>query len=113
VADVGAVLQKVRALGADIVLEQGKITIVGSAHLNTDQRNWIAENREAIEQHLRTAVASLPPDVSENDTTPFTWGQFARVLYAQPPENVDASDWSWFVSTAGRIVREELGGVQQ
>ena len=111
-ADVGAVLSKIRALGADVLLKDGSMVVGGSVHLNEDQRNWIAANREAIEKHLRSASRADAPAPSEDDTAPYTWGQFARILYSHTPEGADAFDWSWFITTAGKIVRDELGGVQ-
>lgn len=103
-ADVGAILAKVRALGADVVLEHGKMTIVGAVHLNADQRAWLASNRAAIEGHLQHVSGAGV--VFEADR-PHAWGEFARVLYAECPETVDPFDWSWFVTTAGKIVRGE------
>lgn len=101
-ADVAPVLAKVRALGADVVLERGKMTIIGSVHLNTDQRAWIAQHREAVETHLRQTGGG-----DDVDDLPKTWGEFARILYSACPENVDACDWSWFVTMAGKVVRGE------
>lgn len=103
-ADVGTILAKVRALGADVVLESGKMIIVGSVHLNADQRAWLASNRAAIEGYLRD------PDGGDgllDADRPQTWSEFARILYAGCPESVDPFDWSWFVTTAGKIVRGE------
>lgn len=107
-ADVATVLSKVRALGADIMLDKGKMTIVGSVHLNGEQRDYIAKHREPIEQFLRAAAESLPPQ-SENDTPPLTWGQTARILYDGCPEGRDACDWSYFVTEMGKVMREHFG----
>lgn len=112
-ANVGAVLSKIRALGADVVLSNDTMTIVGSVHLNDEQRNWIAANREPLEQHLRSVSRVEPVPPSELDTSPYTWGQFARVLYSNTPDGANATDWSWFITTAGKIVRDELGEVQK
>lgn len=103
-ADVGAILAKVRALGADVVLQRGSMTIVGTVHLNNEQRAWLVGNRAAIEAHLHlVGGAGGRLDASQ----PHEWGDFAHVLYAECPEGVDQYDWSWFVMTAGKIVRGE------
>ncbi|HEV7344384.1 MAG TPA: hypothetical protein VGN60_01945 [Devosia sp.] len=110
--DVAGILSKVRALGADVRLDGGQMIIIGSVHLNGEQRAWIARHRDVLVGYLRTASAGLPPAPSEEDTAPYTWGQFARVLYSQTPNDVDECDWSWFVTCAGKIARRELGEVK-
>ena len=102
-ASVSEILSKVRALGADVVLERDKMTITGSVYLNGEQRQWLASHRAAIEAHLRRV-----PGATACDEQPKPWGEFARMLYAACPDNVDPFDWSWFVTTAGKIVRGEL-----
>jgi len=102
VADVAQVIAKVRALGADIVLDGEAMKIVGAAHLSADQLAWLANNRAAIEQHLRQQAAPAGEQAAEETDL---WGQYARVLYAQCPRGTDPCDWSWFVTTAGKIIR--------
>lgn len=108
-----SILTKIRALGADVVLDKGKMTIVNGQGLNAEQRSWIAKNRPNIEHHLREqriAAGSAPLHVpAGDDTPPMVWGEFARMLYASPPEGVDPYDWSWFVTEAGKAIRSEFG----
>jgi hypothetical protein len=105
-AEIAPILTKIRALGAEVVLERGKMRIVNGQGLNGEQRSWIAKNREAIEQHLRSASA---PEPSDNDTPPLTWGQTARILYAECPDDRDPSDWSYFVTEMGKVMRSHFG----
>ena len=106
-ADIGPVLSKIRALGADLVLDNGAVKIIEGAKLNDKQQVWIANNRGGIEAYLRSLKAALP--ISENDTPPQTWGQFARVLYGCCPEGHDKCDWSYFVTEMGKVAREQFG----
>jgi hypothetical protein len=112
-AEIAPILDKVRALGADVVLERGKMTIVNGQGLSAEQRSWIARNRSVIEHHLREkriAAGSAPLHVpAADDTPPMVWGEFARILYSSPPGSADPCDWSWFITEAGKIIRGELG----
>lgn len=103
---IAPILTKVRALGADVVLERGKMTIVNGQSLNGDQRSWLAKHQDAIERHLQENAA---PSVSDQDTPPLTWGQTARILYAECPEGRDKYDWSYFVTEMGKVMRSHFG----
>lgn len=106
-ADVATILAKVRALGADVVLDGGRIKIVNPLNLSEVQRQWLKENGEMIEPHLHDAGAS-----STDDGTPKPWTEFLRLLYRARPAGVDQCDWSWFVSKADQVVRGETEPMQ-
>ena len=108
-ADLASILAKVRALGSDIVIEDGALTIQNGALLSDDQRNWIAAHRSEIEAHLSSSTTGELPPTSEDDTPPLTWGQMARILYAEAPHGMDPFDWSYFVTEGGKIVRRYCG----
>lgn len=110
--DIAPILEKVRALGSDIVIEKGAMTIKNGALLTNEQRVWISKNRSAIETYLEPAVAGSVPPPTSDDTQPMTWGQFARILYAEPPETMDPMDWSYFVTQSSKVVRRYLGVVE-
>lgn len=104
-ADVATILSKVRALGADIVLDGGHMKIVNPLNLSDEQRTWLTGNCASIENHLRTVEA----DQAFDDGSPKPWAEFLRFLYGARPDGVDQCDWSWFVSKADHVVRGDVG----
>lgn len=106
-ADVAAILGKVRALGADVVLDGGRMKIVNPLNLSEEQRAWLKENGALIEPHLHDAGAP-----TFDDGAPKPWTEFLRLLYRARPEGVDQCDWSWFVTKADQVVRGETEPTQ-
>lgn len=104
--DVPAILARVRAKGADILLERGKMTVTNGGKLGNEGMAFLRQHQNAIEQHLRESAATK---ASEDDTPPLTWGQTARILYAECPEGRDKLDWSYFVTEMGKVMRGHFG----
>lgn len=107
-ADVATILAKVRALGADVVLDDGRIRIVNPINLSDEQRAWLSDNGALLEPHLHDAGGASTFD----DGTPKPWTEFLRLLYRARPAGVDQCDWSWFVSKADQVVRGETEPTQ-
>lgn len=109
--DVHAIIARVRAKGADILLERGKMTVINGAKLGNEGMAFLRQHQDAIEQYLREreSVAAVAAKVSEDDTPPLTWEQTARILYAECPEGRDKLDWSYFVTEMGKVMRGHFG----
>jgi hypothetical protein len=104
--DVPSILTRARAKGADVTLERGKMTVVNGVKLGNEGMAYLRQHQDAIERHLQESAA---PSVSDQDTPPLTWGQTARILYAECPEGRDKYDWSYFVTEMGKVMRSHFG----
>ena len=109
--DVAAILSRVRAQGADIVLADGRMTLAGGAKLSAEARAYITEHRAVIAAYLQEQRADAIDEraaIIEFDAgAPREWAeQFARILYQRRPAGVADLDWTWFVTTCGRMIDE-------
>jgi hypothetical protein len=100
-------LSRVRALGANIMLDGEKLRIINRAKLPPaaiamirDHARDIAALIEAeAEFEERAAIleydGGLPRPQAED---------LARILVANPPEGVEPADWTWFCGKAAEII---------
>jgi len=109
--DVAAILSRVRAQGADIVLADGRMTLACGAKLSAEARAYITQHRAAIAAYLQEqrddAIDERAAIIEFEAGAPREWAeQFARVLYQRRPAGVAELDWTWFVTTCGRMIDE-------
>lgn len=105
------ILARVRSLGGNLVVTAAGLRIVNRAKLPADALPLIkgharelaalvaAETEDQIEE--RAAI------IQYDGLAPRAWAeQFARLLYAARPDGVSDLDWSWFITTCGRMIDE-------
>ena len=102
-ASAAEIVARVRAKGANVVLDRNVLRLVNGKRLSADARNFVAQHGTEIAAFLdaegqfeeRAAImehdGGLPRFAAEG---------LARVLLANVPDGVDAADWSFFVSKA-------------
>jgi hypothetical protein len=111
VADPAAIIARIRALGANVILDAGKLRFVNGARLPADAAQFIGKHRDALIAHLQDEVdevderaaiiefdGGVPRDIAM---------QFARTIAAAKKHIPDAARAA-FLDACGRIVDEEL-----
>lgn len=110
-ADIAAILDRVRSYGANVALDGDQLRLINSRKLPSEARAYLAEHREAIADLLRRerqdAFEERAAIIEFDAETPREWAeQFARFLTRTRPANVDEIEWSWFITTCGRMIDE-------
>ncbi len=105
------ILARVRAAGANIVLDGEKLTLVAAPRIGEAGVALVKQNRAALVALLRQerdeAVEERAAIIEFDGRAPREWAeQFARILFLRRPAGVTDMDWSWFITTCGRIIDE-------
>jgi hypothetical protein len=106
-ADTAKLVERIRASGANIILDAGKLRVVNSKKLPLGALDFIKKYGKELADFLekegdfeeRSAIIEHDggvPRVSADD--------LARLLLASPPKDVNLADWTWFVSKAAEII---------
>ncbi|WAJ27563.1 hypothetical protein [Antarcticirhabdus aurantiaca] len=109
--DASEILARVRARGANLVLADGKLRIVNADKLGQDGTAFVRANAKAIGALLKEeheAEFDERAGIIEFDgKAPREWAErFAEILCRTRPRGVSDLDWSWFITTCGRIIDE-------
>ncbi len=104
-------VDRVRSFGANIVLEGNALRIVNRQKLPPTATAYIAKHGKAIAEYLRSdenvEFEERAAIVEFDGGVPREWAeQFARYLTKTKPANVEEIDWSWFLTTCGRMLDE-------
>ena len=110
-ADVARIIERVKACGANIMVDGSKLTIVNRARLPPGAAEFIREHGREIAAFLereaefdeRAAIMEYDGGLRRADAEFIT-----KLLMSSPPEGTDRSDWSWFVGQASQIVERSL-----
>jgi hypothetical protein len=111
---VADLVDRVRSFGANIVLDGNTLRIVNRQKLPDTARSYIAKHGKAIAEYLgsdeNVAFEEHAAIVEFDGRAPRDWAeQFARYLTMTKPAGASAMDWSWFLTTCGRMIDEAPG----
>ncbi|RWI60267.1 MAG: hypothetical protein EOQ93_03120 [Mesorhizobium sp.] len=109
--DVADLIDRVRSFGANIVLDGNALRIVNRQKLPDAARAYIAKHGKAVADYLRSdeniAFEERAAIIEFDGRAPREWAeQFARYLGQTKPAGVSDMDWSWFLTTCGRMMDE-------
>ncbi|TIP49661.1 MAG: hypothetical protein E5X77_10150 [Mesorhizobium sp.] len=109
--DVADLVDRVRSFGANIVLDGNSLRIVNRQKLPDAARSYIAKHGNAIAEYLvsngNIAFEERAAIIEFDGRAPRDWAeQFARYLGRTKPAGVSDADWSWFLTTCGRMIDE-------
>ncbi|MDB5620534.1 hypothetical protein [Tardiphaga sp.] len=106
-ADVARIIERVKACGANIMVDGSKLTVVNRSRLPAGAAEFIREHGWEIAAFLeREAAVDERAAIMEYDgglNRPAA-EYLTRLLMSSPPDGVDRSDWSWFVGQASQII---------
>ncbi|RUT32627.1 hypothetical protein EMQ25_05620 [Arsenicitalea aurantiaca] len=113
-SDPARIVDRIRDLGGNIVLHGDGLRLVNSAKLPKEALGFVRQHRRAIMQFLleeqQDEMDERAAIIEFDGGAPRQWAQqFAKILIAQKPADVDELDWSWFITTCGRIIDEAPG----
>lgn len=106
-AKVSDLMAKVRAAGANIEVDGGRLRLVNGRKLPAEALDYIKRYATQIAEWLdhegefeeRAGIIEHDSGFDRN-----TAEGLARLLLAQPPAGANPADWSWFVGHAARIM---------
>ncbi|WP_031201285.1 hypothetical protein [Mesorhizobium sp. LSJC265A00] len=107
-------VDRVRSFGANIVLDDNALRVVNGQKLPSAARSYIAKHGKAIADYLGSdeniEFEERAAIIDFDGRAPREWAeQFARYLSATKPSGVSEMDWSWFLTTCGRMIDEAPG----
>ncbi|MBZ9919111.1 hypothetical protein LB517_10740 [Mesorhizobium sp. BR1-1-12] len=106
-ADAGEIVARLRAAGANVVLDGGKLQLVNAKKLPAGSLDFIKRHGKQI-----AALLEKEGDFDERSAiiehdgglTRAAADDFARLLLASTPKDVKPADWTWFVGKASEII---------
>lgn len=108
-ADVSDLMARVRAHGANLMLDGGRLKLINGKKLPAGALDYIKQNGKLIADWLdREAQFEERAAIIEFDGgAPREWAeQFAQYLFKTRPEGVNELDWTLFLDTCGRMLDE-------
>lgn len=105
------ILDRVRAHGANVMLDGSKLIIVNRQKLPAGAADFIRANAKEIAAFLdregefeeRAAIIE-----HEGGLTKAVAEGMAKIQLAHPPAGCDVADWSWYVDHGARIMDAHL-----
>lgn len=107
--DPAKIIERIRSFGANILLDGRKLEIINAAKLPEGAAAYVRQNAKIIADFLdREAEFEERTAIIEFDGgSPREWAeQFAKFCISHRPEGVSELDWSWFITSAGKIIDE-------
>lgn len=106
-ANPAQIIEKVRAYGANVMLDGHKLIIINREKLPAGAMEFIKKNAKQIGVFLenecnveeRAAIIEF-----DGGLTRQTAEYLTHLLHASTPADANAADWSWFVSKAANII---------
>ena len=108
-ANPARIMERIRAHGANIMLDGGKLEIINRAKLPDGALDYIKQNARDIADFLdREGGFEERAAIIEFDGgAPREWAEkFASILIKSRPSGVNDLDWSWFITSCGKIIDE-------
>lgn len=108
-ANPSAIMARVRSYGANLVIDNGKLKLVQGKKLPPAALEHIKQHATAIAAWLEAegAFEERAAIIEFDGGTPREWAEaFAQFLTRTRPANVDEIEWSWFITTCGRMIDE-------
>lgn len=108
-SDAVAILDRLRAAGANVVLDGRQMRLINGSRLSSESRSYLAKHREEIAALLRAEqndeFEERAAIIEFDGHAPREWAeQFARILVQHRPAGIREVDWTWFVSACGRVI---------
>lgn len=108
-ADAAKILERIRAHGANLVLDDGDIRVINKTKLPEGAYEYVKRHAKEIVAFLdregnieeRAAIMEFDGGLS-----PTAADKFSRILFSSPPTDVDPADWTWFVSKAVKVIED-------
>ncbi|AZO47089.1 MAG: hypothetical protein E5V66_00280 [Mesorhizobium sp.] len=109
--DVADLIDRIRSFGANIVLDGNSLRIVNRQKLPPAAGAYVAKHGKAIAKYLRSdeniEFEERAAIIEFEGGAPREWAeQFARYLTKTKPAATDVMEWSWFLTTCGRMIDE-------
>lgn len=104
------IVGRIRANGANVIVDGGKLQIVNGSKLPDGARGFIKANARAIADFLEREheVEERAAIMEHEGGIPRARAEdFARFLHSSRPGDVDVADWNWFVAKAAEAVEIE------
>jgi hypothetical protein len=103
------IIQRLRARGANIVIDGGKLRVVNANKLPAGANDYIKQYGAEIAAELRREAAGDFEEraaiIEFDGGAPREWAeQFAALLVSRRPANVADDDWRIFVDACGAMV---------
>jgi hypothetical protein len=106
-ADPRAIIDRIRALGGNVVTDRGKLIVINREKLPAKAIEFVRENAREIAAYLdREADFEERAAIIQYDggLTRATAEYLTRLLMSSPPDGTERADWSWFVGKAAEII---------
>jgi hypothetical protein len=106
-SDAAKLVTRIRANGANVALDAGKLQIVNARKLPAGALDYIKKHARAIADFLdhEGAVNERAAIIEFGANVPREWAEaFAKVLFDKRPDGVDDYDWTAFLSTCGKMI---------
>jgi hypothetical protein len=107
----GKIVEQIRTLGANILIDGSRLTIINRDKVPANMLVVIRENGREIALFLESEAAfdercaiiqydgCLNRSISEYLT---------KMLMSNPPDGTNHSDWSWFVGQAAQMIEKSI-----
>lgn len=113
-ADVAQLIARIRAHGANVELDGGKLRIINKAKLPGGAFDYVKRHGKAIADFLeaegdfeeRAAILEFDGGLDRG-----TAENIARILLARAPSGCVPADWTWFVGEAVKIMDHHVARV--
>lgn len=109
-ADPAKIIERIRANGANVEIDGGRLRIINRAKLPDGAAEFIRSNARQIAAFLdrEGEVEERAAIIEFDGHTPRQWAeQFARLCIENRPPNIADEDWSWFITRCAKIIDEE------
>lgn len=106
-ADVTRIIERIRANGANVTIDGGRLRIVNGDKLPAGALEFIKAHSKEIADWLdREAEFEERAAIIQYDggLTRAVAEYLTRLLMASPPDSADPADWSWFVAEAAKKI---------
>jgi hypothetical protein len=106
-ANVAEIIDRIRANGANVIIDAGKLRIINSKKLPDGALDFIKRHGKEIAGFIEQEgeVEERAAIMEHDGGVPRAYAdQLARLLQAHPPSDVPPADWTWFVGKAAQIV---------
>lgn len=101
------IIERIRANGANVMLDRGKIVVVNRAKLPPEALEFIRSHAREIANFLdeeadfqeRAAIIEYDGGLTRAVSEYLT-----KLLQSHPPQDTNPADWSWFVGQAAKVI---------
>lgn len=107
--EVADILRRVRQAGCNLTITPKGLRVINRAKLSAELLAAVKQHAHAlaglVQREADEDVAERASIIEFDGKAPREWAeQFARLLFERRPEGVSDLDWSWFITTCGRMI---------